>query len=99
MLLALFSLNVTVDLQWPILSKIIIFYTKFKTSTLSEFPPKKYFKNMKRTSENKIQRRKKHSAENLDRNQALTSPSYEASKDRDDILEVNGPRLNGEMRK
>lgn len=40
-------IKVTVDLQGPNLSKII-FYTKFKTSTLSEFSTKNYFKNLKR---------------------------------------------------
>ena len=40
----------TVDLQGPILSNII-FYTKFKTSTLSEFFQKKLFQKLKtRTS-------------------------------------------------
>jgi len=38
--------KVTVDIQGPILSKII-FYTKFKTSTLSEFCKENYFKDLK----------------------------------------------------
>ena len=40
-------IKVTVDLQGPILPKIIFFYTRFKTFTLSEFPPKKLFHKLK----------------------------------------------------
>ena len=40
-------IKVTADLQRPILSKMIYFYTKFKTSTLFEFS-KKVFSNLRR---------------------------------------------------